>query len=62
MIGPAFRIGDHLVRRIAHDGAEVLADERAGIVARGFGRVDDGRARSEEVLQALPYLAELNLG
>jgi hypothetical protein len=29
-VGPAFRIGDHLLWGKAHDRANILADERAG--------------------------------
>ena len=53
MAGPAFRIGGHLLRRIAHDRPEILADEGAGEIARGLGGVDDGGAYREQVLDAL---------
>src|SRR4029078_4293340 len=33
MIGPALGVGGHLLRPISHDGAQVLADEGAGVVA-----------------------------
>jgi hypothetical protein len=52
MIGPALGIGRHLLRRIAHDRAEVLADEGTGIIARGLGGVDDRGADREQVPEA----------
>src|SRR4029077_17557717 len=33
MIGPALGICGHLLRPISHDGAQILADEGAGIIA-----------------------------
>ena len=33
MIGPALRVGGHLLRPISHDGAQILADEGAGVIA-----------------------------
>ena len=61
MLGPAFRVGGHLLRRIAHDRAEVLADEGAAEIAGGLGGVDDGGTDGEQILQALPRLAQLGL-
>ena len=61
MVGPAFRIGGHLLRRIAHDRAEILADEGAAEIAGGLGGVDDGGTDGEQILQALPRLAQLGL-
>ena len=61
MVGPAFRIGGHLLRRIAHDGAEILAHEGAAEIAGGLGGVDDGGTDGEQILQALPRLAQLGL-
>ena len=34
-LGPALRVGGHLLGRVAHDRAEVLADEGAGVAAGG---------------------------
>ncbi len=56
---PALRVGRHLLRRIAHDGAEIFAHEGAGVIARRLGRVDDGRADGEKVLQTLARALEL---
>src|SRR5262245_33731201 len=47
-IGPAFRIGDHLLWGKAHDRLNILAHERAPKVARGTRRIDDGRTGSEK--------------
>src|SRR5262245_4831432 len=47
-IGPAFRIGDHLLWGKAHDRLNVLAHERAPKVARCTRRIDDGRTGSEK--------------
>jgi len=58
VVGPALRIGGHLLRRIAHDRPQVLTDESTGEIARGLGGVDDRRADGEQVLQALPRVAE----
>ena len=59
MIGPRFRIGRHLLWRIAHDRVQVLADEGAGEITGGFGGVDDRRTADEQILQALPRVVEL---
>src|SRR6476620_4262440 len=59
MVGPTLRVGGHLLRRIAHDRAEILADESAGIIARCLGGVDDGGTYREKVLQALTRPLEL---
>ena len=56
---PALRVGRHLLRRIAHDGAEIFADEGAGVIAGRLGRVDDGRTDGEKVLEALARALEL---
>ena len=56
---PALRVGGHLLRRIAHDSAEIFAYEGAGKVAGRLGRVDDGRTDREKVLQTLPRALEL---
>src|SRR6185312_1998652 len=62
-VGPALGVGEHVLRRAAHDRADVLADERAGEIAGGLGRVDDGGADREQMLKAQPRAAELgNVG
>ena len=33
MIGPALGVGGHLLRPISHDGAQIFADEGAGVIA-----------------------------
>src|SRR5689334_11848151 len=62
MFAPTLWIGRHFLRRIAHDRAQVLADEGAGEIPRSFGRVDDRRTYGEQVLQSLPYVAQFRLG
>jgi hypothetical protein len=57
-IGPVLGIGDHLFRGKAHDRPDVLAHERAGEIAGGLGRVDDGGTDGEQVLKALPFHTE----
>ena len=59
MVGPTLWVGRHLLRRVAHDGAEILADEGAGVIAGRLGRVDDGRTDGEQVLEALARALEL---
>ena len=59
-VGPALRIGEHLLRGKAHDRPDVLAHERAGEIARGMGRVDDRRTDGEQARQGL--LGRLQLG
>src|SRR5262252_8877269 len=60
-IRPALRIGQHILRREAHDRPDVLADERAGEIARSFCRVDDGGTDREQVLKTLALDAERGL-
>src|SRR5262249_41239494 len=60
MLRPALRILGHLLRGIPHDRAEILADESACKIPRGFSGVDDGRADGEQVLQALPNATEFH--
>ena len=50
MIRPASRVGSHLLRRIAHDGAEVFADESAAEIAGSFIGINDSGACREEML------------
>jgi len=57
-VGPALGVGEHVLRREAHDRADVLADERAGEIAGGLGRVDDGGADGEQVLKTVALRAE----
>ena len=59
MIGPALRIGGHLLRRVAHDRAEIFAHEGAGIIAGRLGGVDDGGTYGEKVLEALARALQL---
>src|SRR5262249_62251698 len=50
-VWPRLRIGGHLVGRVAHDGAEILAHEGAREVARDARGVENGGARSEQELE-----------
>ena len=59
MIGPALGIGGHLLRRVAHDRAEIFADEGAGVIAGRLGGVDDGGTDGEKILQALAGTLQL---
>src|SRR6476659_4538178 len=62
MVGPTLGIGRHFLRRIAHDRAQVLADEGAGEIPRSFGRVDDRRTYGEQVLQSLRVAPQVFAG
>jgi hypothetical protein len=53
VVGPTLGIGCHLLRRIAHDRLEILADIGAGKITGSLGRVDDRGADSEQMLWPL---------
>src|SRR5262245_49083391 len=61
-IGPAFRIGDHLLWRKAHDRLNILAHEGAPKVPRCTRRIDDGRTGSEKTGKCLLRFLKLRVG
>src|SRR5262245_61409476 len=51
---PKSPILQHLPGREAHDRVHILANEGAGVFARGLGRVDDPRRDGQQILEPLP--------
>src|SRR5262249_25432386 len=64
-LNPEFLVVSHLPRGISHDRVQILADERAGIVPRHLGGIDDRRTGPNqrfEVVHQGHALSESKLG
>src|SRR5262249_31776053 len=58
--GPRFWVSRHLLGRVTHNGAKILAHEGAGKIPGRLRRVNDGGAHGEQILQAPSRIAELS--